>query len=75
MRIVKEGSGGGWLGLLESAGVVPTPLDLNGYQTLKFDIWTPNVTSLAIKVRDYGSNGFYDGAGVGSAADSERMTL
>jgi hypothetical protein len=74
MRIVKESSGGGWLGLLEALDGVPTPLDLTGYQTLHFDIWTPNVTSLVFKVRDYGSNGVYDGAGVGSAADSERQT-
>ena len=74
MRIVKESSGGGWLGLLEALDGVPTPLDLTGYQTLHFDIWTPNVTSLVVKVRDYGSNGIYDGAGVGSAADSERQT-
>lgn len=74
MRIVKESSGGGWLGLLESVDGVPTPLDLTGYQTLHFDIWTPNVTSLVLKIRDYGSNQLYDAAAGGSEADSERQT-
>ncbi len=74
MRIVKQSSGGGWLGLLEVEGSNPSPLDLSGYQTLHFDIWTPNVTSMGIKFVDYGNDGFYAGALIERTAGGIALT-
>ena len=39
------------------------PLLLDDYDRLHFQIWSPNITALSVKVRDYGPNLVWDAAG------------
>ena len=61
-----------WFGLFEFPNGTPTPLSLTGYDQFHFDVWTPNVTRLTVRVRDYGANRAYDERGVGADIDGER---
>ena len=49
---------GNWFSLFE---LPPgNTLNLSDYDMLHFEVWTPGVTNLSIKVRDYGANQTWD---------------
>ena len=58
-RILKVEMGQTGLVCLSSTGQT---LDLTDYDVLHFEVWTPGVTNLAIKTRDYGPNRVWDAA-------------
>ncbi|MGB0591136.1 MAG: hypothetical protein ACPGU1_15780, partial [Myxococcota bacterium] len=54
-------AGADYVGLFEFPGGAPLVLD--DYDRLHFQIWSPNITALTVKVRDYGPNLVWDAAG------------
>ena len=71
IRVVQEPAFD-WFGLFEFPNGMPTPLDLVGYDTFAFDIWTPNITHLTVRFRDYGANQLWDAGEAGVNTDGER---
>ena len=59
-RILKVEMGPNWFSLFEFPP--GQTLDLTDYDVLHFEVWTPGVTNLAIKTRDYGPNRVWDAA-------------
>ncbi|MBV72484.1 MAG: hypothetical protein CMH52_14260 [Myxococcales bacterium] len=59
-RILKVELEPNWYSLFEFP---PTEtLDLTDYDVLHFEVWSPGVTNLGVKARDYGPNGVWDAA-------------
>ena len=61
-----------WFGLFEFPNGAPTPLNLTGYDLFQFDLWSPNVTEITVRFRDYGANGVWDAGDAGPGTDRER---
>ncbi len=59
-RILRVQLSGNWFSLFE---LPPNQtLNLSDYDVLYFEVWTPGVTNLSVKVRDYGPNMVWDAA-------------
>ena len=57
-RVLRVQLSGNWFSLFE---LPPNQtLDLSDYDVLYFEVWTPGVTNLGIKARDYGPNMVWD---------------
>ena len=59
-KILRVQMSGNWFSLFELPPGLT--LDLSDFDVLHFEIWSPGVTNLSIKTRDYGPNKVWDAA-------------